>query len=150
VTTHFRLALKSTLDKVIKDLADLNHLDFVDLDGAAINSAKLLEANNAVAWATAGYSPYTGNVPFFDLTFEVGAITASDPSAYVSFDIIGMLMDVFSPLANFDIYDYSIATAGTTKRGTFTVINSAEQPLQTNDVEGLRIVVVTAKGSRHG
>ena len=144
----FILALKSTIDKAVFDLATANSLIFIDLDGAAIDSVKLLQAQDAMAWAQTGYSPYRGNSPFFDLTFEVAAVTASDPAAYSSFDIVGHLLDAFPPLKSFDIYDYTPAQVVSTKRGTFTVMDAQVQPLVSNDVEGLRAVSVSAKGSR--
>jgi hypothetical protein len=149
-TAPFVLTLKSTLDKVVYDLATASSLLYIDLDGAMFNSGRLLEAQNAIAWALTGFSPYHGNPYLFDLSFEIAAVTAGDPAAFTSFDIVGILLDAFPQLKSIDVYDYTGAQAGSTKHGTLTIIDAQVQPLQSNDVEGLRSISVTAKGSRSG
>lgn len=149
MTATFNLALKSTLDKTVKGIANAASLDYVDLDGAALNSAKLLEAKNSIAWAQTHYSLDRSRV-MFDLVFEVGAITTSDPAQYKSMDITGKLLDAFRPMSQIDVYDYSGTQAGTTKLGDLTILRADVQPLVSNDIEGFRSIAVTAKGVRYG
>jgi hypothetical protein len=145
----FSLALKSTLDKVVKSLADAGGLVYIDLDGSSLNSAKLLQAGNAIAWAQTHYSQASNRV-IFDLAFEVAAVTTSDPAQYTSMDITGTLLDMFRPMTQVDVYDYSGEHAGTSKLGDFSVVSADVQPMQSNEVEGLRAVTVVAKGVRYG
>ena len=147
-TVPFVLALKSTLDKTVYDIASANSLMYIDLDGQMFNSVRLLEAQNAIAWMQSGFSPYHGNPYLFDLSFEVAAVTAGDPAAFTSFDIVGILLDAFPQLKSIDVYDYTGSQAGSARRGTLTIIDAQVQPLTSNDVEGLRSISVTAKGSR--
>jgi hypothetical protein len=149
MTATFNLALKSTLDKAIKAIADASQLDFVDLDGTPLSSERLLQAKNAIAWAYSGLSSTVGGRVFFSLVFEVGAVTASTTGTYTSTDIAGTLLDVFRPYTQIDIYDYSGAQAGTSRLGDLSVVSADMQPLQSNEVEGFRAVTVVAKGARY-
>lgn len=142
----FNKALKSTLDKVIFDLATANGLDYVDMDGTALNSERLLKANNAIAWSKTGgsFEPRT----FFDISFDVGGVTKNDPAQRISASIVDLVLSRFSPGSILDIYDYSGTIAPTQILATMTIVDAQEQPLITDAVEGLRLVSVNASGAK--
>jgi hypothetical protein len=150
---QFEVALKSTLDKAILDLATLHGLDYIDLDGAELNSERLLQAKNAIAWSQVHFSPHPGNNPFYNFTFDVGAVTPKDTDAsqFKSMEIVGELLTLFHPLALFEVYDWYTGDTGPTgaRRGDFSVVRSSVASLAVNGVEGFRAVTIETMGVRY-
>lgn len=150
----FEMALKSSMDKLLFDFAVANSLDYIDLDGAELNSERLLEARNAVAWSQTHFSPHPGNNPFYTFVFDVGAVTPKDQDAsqFKSMEIVGLLLATFRPQALFEVYDwYTSSTVVTgSKRGDFSVARSSVASLAVNGVEGFRAISVETMGVRYG
>lgn len=136
-------ALKATLDYEVDAIASGLGLDFVDLDGVALNSERLLEANNAIAWQKTGGT--TGTGPWFDLTFDVGAITnnSTDPNQQVSASLVDAIVSRFQPGTTVDVYPYPDTSS---KLACFLVSSAQEQPRVADVVEGFRAVTITGTG----
>ena len=144
--TGFATCLKSSMDKAIKDLATSASLDYIDLDGTPLNSEKLLQAKNAIAWTHTSYDPDLF-APFFNFVFEVGAVTANDPSQYTSMSVVDLILGRFGPTHTVDIYDYTGANAPVgAKLGDLFITDADVQGLLSDVAEGLRSVTVTARG----
>jgi hypothetical protein len=150
----FEMALKSTMDKILFEFSTVYSLDYIDLEGAELNSEKLLQAKNALAWSQAHFSRHTGNNPFFTFVFDVGAMTPKDQDAsqFKSMEITGNLLSLFRTQALFEVHDwYTSSTVATgSKRGDFSVIRPSVSSLAVNGVEGFRAITVETMGVVYG
>lgn len=140
----FALSLKSTLDKLVFDLATDNSLAYVDLDGAYLSPDVMESTASALAWSLTTFS---GNPqpPLYRLEFHVGGKTSDDPAQYKSLDIVSLITDLFAPDSYFDILDYSGEGTPTIKLGQLHVTSSESLPAQFDKVSGLRLVRVNAQ-----
>lgn len=144
--SSFETAVKSTLDKKIKDLAQANGYDFVDLDGSFLFGDLMESQSSALAWSliTLVGAPRR---PLWALVFEAGGKTSYDPAQYVSMDIVSLVTHAFEPGSSFDVMDYSGASgspAPTVKMGEIIITDCGVRPAQFDRVAGLRLVLVEA------
>lgn len=139
----FPLALKSTLDKIIKDLADAHNYDFIDLDGAYLMADVMESQASALAWNLTQLIEYP-RAPLWQVEFEAGGKTSNDPSQYVSMEIASLVQTKFFVGASFPIMDYSGSAAPTQKLGELFVTSVGVSPAQFDRVAGLRLIRILA------
>jgi len=144
----FTLALKSTLDYQAKLLANSKSLPFVDLTAPSFDTHVLESDQPAVCWefSTLSEDPVD---PLWLCAFDIGVMTALDPSQYQSLDLVSMFLQAFKTGNRFDIKDYSGDLAPTQTLGALYVIASGVIQQQSDQVTGLRFVTVTARAHRY-
>jgi hypothetical protein len=145
--SQFALALKSTLDKAINDLATANGLVYLDLDGAYMMSDLLESQAAAIAWSMSHLVENPAD-PLYHLEFDVGGKTSEDPAQYVSLGLVGLISSQFRAGSSLKIMDYSGAALPTEVLGEIYVTASGAQPAQFDRISGYRLVHVTAKAVR--
>lgn len=143
----FSLALKSTLDKVVKDLATTKSVEYFDMDSEMFAENMLLTDASALGWSLTGLSEAPVD-PLWNVDFDVCGKTSIDPAQYVSLDLISAVQDVFQQGKAFSIKDYSGAVAGVTELGQLLITGVMVRPQQFDRVAGLRVVSVAGKAMR--
>jgi hypothetical protein len=142
------LALKSTIDKRLLELATEKGYGFFDLDGIYQDTGSINTLSPAVAWAFQVWAESPKD-PMWEVSFEAGARTSEDLSQYDSMRIAGEVVSLFPSGEDFEIYDYSLAVAGTTPLGRVFIIHSMVVPVVFSDSSTLRMVNVQAKVLRY-
>lgn len=140
----FELALKSTLDKIILDLAATHGYQYLDLDGAYLMSDVMESDAAALAWSLS-HLIENPRAPFWHAEFEVGGKTSNDPAQYISVGIISLITSVFAVGNQIDIMDYSGPTPPTLKLGYLLVSAAGMVPAQFDRISGLRLMQIQAQ-----
>jgi len=143
----FPLALKSTIDKYAKQLADSKAINYLDLDGTLLQATLLESDQPALGWSlsTMVESPRD---PMWYLEFEIGGITSIDPAQYTALDIVSLVRSVFYQGAELPIMDYSGVDQPTERLGDLIISSTSISPQQFDRAAGLRMVVVQARALR--
>ncbi len=144
----FTLALKSTIDYYVKQVADSKGLPFLDL-ASVFNESDLLESDQPIiCWEYSSVGEFPQD-PMWHAEFEVGAMVMLDPSQYTSLDLVGAINDTFKPGTTLDIKDYSGDVLPTTVEGRLFIVSAGVSPQQADRATGIRFVNVTAKATRN-
>lgn len=145
----FGLALKSTIDYHAKRVADGKGLPFMDLAAAQIDSSVIESDKPAVCWELGEFEEFPMD-PMWMLSFDIGAMTALDPSQYISLDITGAISQMFRVGTSFDILDYSGEVLEPEVLGRFTITQTGAAPPQQDRIVNVRFIHVSAKAIRYG
>lgn len=143
----FIVAVKSTLDKVVYDIAQANNYEFFDMDGAYMSADIAESTKPALAVSLSSIYEYPRD-PFYQIQFEVGARTSEDESQYESLEAIALLQAQFRYGNSFSVMDYSSATPPTVRLGEIIVHTINTSPAAFDKVSGLRSLHVTATVQR--
>lgn len=138
----FPLAFKSTIDKIIKDLADSRGYDFIDLDGSYLLSDVMESQATALAWTQISLVEAPRR-PLWMAEFDAGGKTSADPSQYLSMETVSLITDIFRVGSSFHVFDYSGMAMPTQRMGEVFVTSVGVSPAQFDRVAGLRLVRVT-------
>lgn len=141
------LALKSTIDKIVHALAEELDFAYVDLDGESLNADLLASDETAIAWSLVALTESPRD-PLYQVEFEIGAKTSSDPAGYTSFEIVGKVTEAFASNSRVDIYDYSGVPEPTTREGVLLIGASGVNPQQFDRTSGLRLISIVARAQR--
>jgi hypothetical protein len=141
--SNFKLAVKSTLDKIMKDVADSLSISFFDLDGVALVSDVFESEASALAWSLLTFhdAPVP---PMYFIEFESGGKTSNDISQYISMSIVDAISDKFCSGKSYDIMDYSGQSQPTKVLGNMYISGCGVAPAQTDRGSGLRLVRIQA------
>ena len=145
--SHFSLALKSTLDKILLDIATANGYEFFDLDGSYLTPEKTESEKPAIAWSLLSLSEAPRD-PFWNLQFEAGAKTSNDEAQYVSLEIVSIVQELFTVGSSFPIADYSGTNIPTQNLGEIIISHSGSTPAAFDRASGLRSIHVMATVQR--
>jgi hypothetical protein len=145
---NFPLALKSTLDKLLVDLATANGYDAFDLDGSYMVPEKTESESPAIVWSIPSPSPMPRD-PFYHLQFEVGARTANDESQYLGMKITSLLGQVLAVGESFYVMDYSTLVAPTVTLGDIFITSNIPTPPEFDRISSIRAIQITAAVQRY-
>ena len=145
---NFGLALKSTIDFYAKQVADVKGLPFMDLASAQIDVSIIESDKPAICWELGEFEEFPFD-PLWTLSFDIGAMTALDPSQYISLDITGAISQMFKVGSDFEIRDYSGDVAGTDVVGKFTIVQTGAAPPQQDRIVNVRFIHVAARAVRY-
>jgi len=146
----FTKAVKSTIDFYALQLAVSKGLPFIDLASERFSTDVLESDQPAVCWEFASISEDPMD-PLWLVMFDIGVMTALDPSQYESLDYVSMFIDTFKAGKSFIVCDYSLAPDEENlpvEAGSLFIVSSGVTPQQADRVSGLRFVTVTARASR--
>ena len=138
------LALKSTIDKMLLELATSKGYGFFDLDGIYQDTGSINTLSPAIAWSFQVWAESPRD-PLWEMSFEAGARTSEDLSQYDSMRIAGEVISLFTAGTDFEIFDYSLEVEGTTPLGRLWVTNSMVVPVVFSDSSTLRMGNIQAK-----
>lgn len=144
---NFALALKSTIDKILYDTASVHGYNFYDLDGSYQSTEQVESENTAIAWSLSSFTESPRD-PFWNMQFEVNAVTSNDASQYESLKVMSLLQQLFSVGSSFYIGDYSGVNLPTSNLGEFIVSWSGASPAAFDRTAGLRPLQVMATVQR--
>lgn len=145
--SNFALAVKSTLDKVVFDLATAKSVQYFDLDSEIFAENMLLTDDSALGWSLVGLTESPMD-PLWDIEFDVCGKTTIDPAQYVSLDLISAVNEKFKQGVSFDVKDYSTPTPPTQVLGQILITGLQVRPQHFDKTAGFRTVGVTAKAMR--
>ena len=145
--SEFSLAVKSTIDKLIYELASSNNYDFFDLDGSYLLPEQAESTKPAIAWGLLNFSE-RGRDPFYTIHFEVGAKTANDESQYTSMNLLGLIQGAFPVNKSIYVSDYSKESGPSVVSGCMTITSSVSTPPSFDKVSGTRAVQLIAAVQR--
>lgn len=103
---NFPLAIKATLDFLVRRLADENNCEYVDLDDVSSIEVALQSSKPALAWSLLSIAP-TPRDPMWQVEFLVGGKTSHDPAQYDSMRLVSLVTQLFRVHETFDVLDYS-------------------------------------------
>jgi hypothetical protein len=142
------LAIKSTIDKRLFDLATEKSYGFFDLDGIYQDTGSINTLAPAVAWSFQVWAENPKD-PMWEMHFEAGARTSEDLSQYDSMRIAGEVISLFPSGEDFEVFDYSGALVGTTPLGRVFITHSMVVPVVYSDSSTLRMGNIQAKVLRY-
>lgn len=140
----FSLALKSTIDKKVYDLATTKSVGYFDLDTALTDIAFLESDAPGLGWSLLTLVEFPRD-PLWSVEFEVGGKTSKDPAQYLVLDIVSMVLDAFTTGTTVDVLDYSGEDAPTTVMGELFITNVSVMPSQLDRSSGFRMVNIQGK-----
>ena len=138
----FTLALKSTIDKILADYAQLQGINVIDLDDPVLSSELFKSHADAVVWRLMTVTPEPD--PMYGVSFIVGARTVRDLSNYNLLSLVGGLSDTFDEGKSVPIYDYSGDTVSD-RKGVMLVTQVIMDPQIEKDNSGVRFVQIDGK-----
>jgi len=148
---NFVIEVKSTLDKVVHDLAlSLDNgtgIAVYDMDDAVNVDDILTSSEPAVLWRFLNLDEAPTD-PLYMVEIVVGVKTTSDPSNYELLSYISAIKGVFKVGGNVDVYDYSKEVQSTDKTGYLLYTQSGIEPQGMDRASGLRMLAVTAAAVR--
>jgi len=148
--TDFVIAVKSTIDKVGKDLStSLGIPDFVDLDDT-VNVADVLSGTkSAVVWRFMNLDEDPID-PLYALSFMIGIKTTSDVSNYSMLNFISTVKSNFSVSGKLKIRDWSgtVVPDMTTDMGYMFFTDSGVDSQVLDRESGVRMLTVEARAAR--
>jgi hypothetical protein len=142
--TLFAVAVKSTFDAMLYNLAQASGYESFDFDGSNLSAAVIQSEAPAIAWSLLSLTPNPRD-PYYDLQFEAGAKTSNDPTQYESMQIVGQIEELFPIGDALFIYDYSQTTPPTEAVGSLTITALSSVPSTYDQSSGLRMVHIAAK-----
>lgn len=140
----FILHIKSTLDKLGKDLADSLSIEFVDLDDTVNVEAALTDDRTVLVWRFVALDEAPQD-PLYTLTFVMGIKTTSDPSNYELLTYVSKVKDLFRRGSDISVMDYSGVAIPTESKGSIIFVDSGVDPQVMDRESGARMLTVTAK-----
>ncbi|WP_019865136.1 hypothetical protein [Methylovulum miyakonense] len=143
MTTTFDVAVKSTIDKVLSDLAMASGWIFFDLDGAYLTPDIGESKAPAIVVSFPGITPNPRD-PYYAVVFEAGARTSDDPAQYIAKTILGTISEVLDIHKGIPVYDYSGAVAGDVKLGELIPISRIPTPSRFDQISGLNMYQLVA------
>lgn len=154
------LAFKSTLDKLVTDLADkltqLNPMQkqvfAFDLDDSANERQIQAGSEHALVYQYTNLSDDPAH-PLYSAVFLVGAKTTADVGNYDMTTLLTDLRSLFFAQAYFDLYDYSAIEAGEDAgavQGTLIIQSVDTGPQMFEKQSGIRLLEVHAKVMAYG
>lgn len=138
------IALKSTLDKVVKDMADAADLEFLSLDGEELEIVLANSDTRCLAWGLTSFSPSPVD-PLYLVDFAVGSKTSRDPGEYAGIDINSKVAGQFSVGSDIPVYDYSGTAAPTEKLGYLVITAVTLAPQEFDKTVKVRLTMITAR-----
>lgn len=147
----FTKAVKSTIDFYALQLAVSKNLPFIDLASERFSTDILESDQPAVCWEFASIEESPRD-PLWVVMFDIGVMTALDPSQYESLEYVSMFIDTFKAGTSFIVCDYSQAPDEENPPepvGSLFIVSSGVTPQQADRVSGLRFVSVTARACRN-
>ena len=145
---NFPLAVKSTIDKLVYDLASVNGYDFFDLDGSYLLADHVESMKPAITAGSFVCTPSPRD-PFYSVHFEVAAKTSTDQAQYDSLYMTSMIQDLFQVGLQFYVADYSGDTIPTNNLGWLYINYTASDTPGFDKISGLRPVRIMASGFRY-
>ena len=145
--SKFTLQVKSTLDKILKDLANSNGYLGFDIDGSALSADMAESTDPAIVWSFHSLEEDTRD-PFYRLQFEAAARTADDVSQYGSVGIQSLLQSTFAVGESFYVMDYSGVAAPTQVLGEVIISKLHPGVPVFDNTAGIRGVMVVATVQR--
>lgn len=151
------MALKSSLDKIVGDLAEQLSLtasaanpvrcfDLDDLEGLRQIQAG---AEHALAYQLIALAP-TPRHPLYSCEFLVGVKTTSDPGNYAMADLLGDVGSLFTSNSVFDLMDWSGDTPPTEQLGSLYVLSAEPAPQVFEQQAGIRLYHVRGRVMANG
>lgn len=141
---EFDLSLKTTIDKLLFDLATLHGYGFFDLDGVYQSASKVADTAPAICWTFLS-SLNSAKDPRGSLVFEAGAKTTADLSQYLSLEVASRVKDFFSENEDFEVKDYRGVDAGTEVLGRVFIKSAMLVPPVFDAASGFRMVNLEAQ-----
>lgn len=135
------VAVKSTLDKIVRDAVESQGLDQINVaavDDVADFESVLKSREDAVLYQLVRLSPWPRS-PKFEATFNIGAKTTDDGANFDMTRILGELNAVFQLGARFELRDYSGEEASE-RMGAMTLIDADVTPQQFDKQSGIRML----------
>lgn len=144
----FELAVKSTIDKKVSDIASAHNLPFVDLDDA-VNTAEVLTSNEScLVWRFINLDEDPAD-PMYSLTFVVGVKTSADPSNYGLLTLVSAIKETFKTREWMDVMDYSSVVFPTVVKGQIYITSSGVDQQVMDRESGARMLSIEAKCLRN-
>jgi len=147
---NFPVEVKSTLDKLLADLAEANNWLFFDLDGGYLLPQIMGSTEPAIVISFPGLTDSPRD-PFYNVIFEVGARTSDDPSQYLTRKITGAIGKVIERNKAIQVYNYhEESPSSTDATGYLFPVNITPTPARFDQVSGLTMLQVHAEVFRYG
>ena len=152
-SSEFFLAVKSTWDKIMVDLARELEPDYpdgigyADLDDVTVAKEVMGDLKPAILWQFPEMIP-TPVDPLYTATFFAGVKTANDAGNYEMGGLLTHVNTLFQQGTVHDVRDYSEHPVSDVK-GTIYVVGAATVPQSFDRQSGLRMVKVIAKITRY-
>lgn len=154
------LAFKSTLDKLVNDLAakltELNPLQkqvfAFDLDDTASERAMHAGAEHALVYQYTNLATAPRH-PLYSVDFLVGAKTTDDLGNYDMTTLLTDLGEVFAENLYYELYDYSDVGEGEDpgeQLGTLMILSADTGPQLFEKQSGIRLLQISGKVVAHG
>ncbi len=145
---QFTVALKSSIDKILVDIALAEGVEFVDLDDAVNTEALFKTQKDAIVWEF-NVLQESPRDPLYAAAFNVGARTVEDSSNYDILKLSGALGEVFKEGNSIDIYDYTPETGPLGDKGGYFMVSEITMNPQLYDrMSGIRMITVSGRAVR--
>jgi len=141
------ISVKSTLDKLLNDLALANSMGYYDLDGAYLSPDQAESKDATLISRFLGVSPALRD-PLYQGSFQAGVSVGDDPAQYASLKYMSILLDMFRIGAGFDVYDYSGAVRSENRIGLIVVTAVVPSPTEFDQVSSQNLHQFIFSGQR--
>lgn len=146
--SDFYLHVKSTLDKVVVDIAGSLGIGFVELDDTVNVEEALSSPADLVVYQMIGMSEAPMD-PLWNVTMAIGAKTTTDAANYDLAAIISTIKDTFKKGRTFWVRDYSGTTAPVDNTGYWYITDVQVDPQMFDGASGIRMLNVRASAVRY-
>lgn len=143
----FDVAVKSSLDKLLNDVAVANGWMYFDIDGAYLTPEIVESKAPAIVISYPGLTANPRD-PFYAAVFEVGARTADDPFQYLSKNILGEISLALEVNKGLFIYDHSGSVSGAALLGELIPTSQTPSPSRFDQVSSLSMYQIVAMCQR--
>lgn len=142
---QFALAFKSSIDKMVNDLAVSKDLKLVDMDDVTAVTDLLSSSKDALVWEFLTFDE-APKAPLYSFVFRVGARTTNDAANYNILSLVGDIKDIFTVGKSYDVMDYSGVVVGP-KQGFMYVSDVRVEPQEYDKQSGIRTASVYGKAA---
>ena len=144
----FYLPVKSTIDKIVVDIARSLGIGFLELDDTVSTDNALSSPDDYVVYRFVGMDEEPRD-PLWLVAFEVGAKTTTDPANYDLAQIMSAIKEVIATGKAFTVYDYSGVAQPTTPAGDLYIVDARVDPQMFDGVAGIRMLSVQARAANY-
>jgi hypothetical protein len=135
---NFMTALKSTIDKKAKALAESLNVQYVDLDDTTATSELFKTSDSAIVFELSTFQQNPID-PLYSGTLHIGARTVLDPGNYEILQLVGQVSSLFKEGVRIPIREsFEVLESGVV--GVMLPGNAVAMPQQYELLSGIRLV----------